>query len=131
MPLPILCGLIFRRANSRPRYPLRTAEREETYCRYRVWSRGDGRGRALSERDRDARYDLGNIRFDNQIEIEGAGSDAFSAGGDSGSVIVTADTREAIALLFAGGDIGGTNGKGLTYANPLRAVLDALKIDLA
>jgi len=35
-----------------------------------------------------ASYDLGKIRFDHQIEIEGAGSNAFS----------------------------GTNGKGVTYA---------------
>ncbi|MFN0016701.1 MAG: hypothetical protein ACKVP0_00495 [Pirellulaceae bacterium] len=76
-------------------------------------------------------YDLGNFRFDNQIEIEGAGTEAFSAGGDSGSLIVVADTREAIALLFAGGDVGGSNGKGLTYANPLHTVLDKLKINLA
>jgi len=34
-------------------------------------------------------------------------------------------------LLFAGGDQGGTNGKGPTYANPLRTVLDALKVNLA
>jgi hypothetical protein len=77
------------------------------------------------------RYDLGDLRFDNQIEIEGAGTESFSDGGDSGSVIVVADTREAIALLFAGGDVGGSNGKGLTYANPLHTVLDKLKIDLA
>jgi len=76
-------------------------------------------------------YDLGNLRFDNQIEIEGAGTKAFSEGGDSGSLIVAAETREAIALLFAGGDVGGSNGQGLTYANPLHAVLDKLKIDLA
>jgi len=76
-------------------------------------------------------YDLGNLRFNNQIEIEGVGGKAFSAGGDSGSLIVVADTRKAIALLFAGGDIGGSNGKGLTYANTLHTVLDTLKIDLA
>ena len=52
-------------------------------------------------------YDLGNLRFDNQIEIKGAGEEAFS------------------------GDGGGSNGKGLTYANQLRTVLDKLKIDLA
>jgi len=77
------------------------------------------------------RYDLGDLRFDNQIEIEGAGAKAFSAGGDSGSLIVLADTRQAVALLFAGGDVGGSNGKGLTYANPIHTVLDKLKIDLA
>jgi hypothetical protein len=74
-------------------------------------------------------YDLGNLRFDNQVEIEGAGEEAFSAGGDSGSLIVDADGR-AVALLFAGGDVGGTNGKGLTFANPIGAVFDALKVDL-
>ena len=53
----------------------------------------------------------------------------FSQGGDSGSLIVDAD-RRAVGLLFAGSDQGGSNGKGLTYANPLRAVLEALKVDL-
>lgn len=53
----------------------------------------------------------------------------FSDSGDSGSLIVD-DDRLAIGLLFAGGDEGGRNGKGLTYANPLRAVLDALQVDL-
>jgi hypothetical protein len=74
-------------------------------------------------------YDIGNIRFDDQIEIEGAGTTAFSDGGDSGSLIVDEDLM-AVALLFAGGDTGGTNGMGLTYGNPIHAVLDALKVNL-
>jgi hypothetical protein len=74
-------------------------------------------------------YDSGNLRFDDQIEIEGAGDKAFSDGGDSGSLIVDAD-RLAVALLFAGGDQGGGNGRGLTYANPLTTVLERLKVDL-
>jgi hypothetical protein len=37
----------------------------------------------------------------------------------------------AVGLLFAGSDQGGANGQGLTYANPIRLVLDALKVDLA
>jgi hypothetical protein len=74
-------------------------------------------------------YDLGNLRFDDQIEIEGAGTDPFSDGGDSGSLIVDSDLR-GVALLFAGGDQGGTNGRGLTYANPLQDVLDHLAVDL-
>jgi hypothetical protein len=74
-------------------------------------------------------YDIGNLRFDDQIEIEGAGTKSFSDGGDSGSLIF--DTQlGAVALLFAGGDEGGSNGMGLTYGNPIRAVLDALKVDL-
>lgn len=74
-------------------------------------------------------YDIGNVRFDNQMEIEGDGSDPFSAGGDSGSLIVDNDLA-AVGLLFAGGDQGGSNGMGLTYANPIQVVLDTLKVDL-
>ena len=75
-------------------------------------------------------YDIGVISFDNQIEIEGAGNRSFSDAGDSGSLIVD-DLMRAAALLFAGGDHGGSNGKGLTYANPIGAVLQALKVKLA
>ena len=75
------------------------------------------------------RFDIGELRFDNQIEIEGAGDSPFSDGGDSGSLIVDPECR-AVELLFAGGDQGGSNGRGLTYANPLHAALDALKVDL-
>ena len=74
-------------------------------------------------------YDIGDLRFDDQIEIEGTGEKPFSDGGDSGSLIVNSG-REASALLFAGGDVGGSNGKGLTYANPLPAVLEALRLKL-
>ncbi len=74
-------------------------------------------------------YDAGEFRFDGQIEIEGTGSKAFCAGGDSGSLIVDAN-RHPIGLLFAGGDEGGSNGKGLTFANPIGAVLDALEVDI-
>jgi hypothetical protein len=74
-------------------------------------------------------YDLGSLRFDGQVEIEGDGDDTFSAGGDSGSLIVDAD-REAVALLFAGGDVGGSNGKGLTFAHPIARVLQELKVEL-
>jgi S1-C subfamily serine protease len=71
-------------------------------------------------------YDIGNLRFDGQIEIEGTGQGPFSDGGDSGSLIVNAD-MQAIALLFAGSDSGGRNNLGLTYANPIHRVLKDLK----
>jgi len=74
-------------------------------------------------------YGLGFLKFDNQVEVEGTDSGPFSQGGDSGSLIVDAGHR-AVALLFAASDQGGSNSHGLTYANPLRAVLDALKVDL-
>jgi hypothetical protein len=74
-------------------------------------------------------YDIGNLRFDNQVEIEGARDQAFSDGGDSGSLIVNGN-MEAVALLFAGSDAGGSNGLGLTYANPIRRTLKDLKSTL-
>ena len=74
-------------------------------------------------------YDNGNATFDSQIEIEGAETQPFSQGGDSGSLVVDQE-NQAVALLFAGGDTGGSNGKGLTYANPIAAVLQALSITL-
>lgn len=74
-------------------------------------------------------YDLGNLRFDGQIEIEGLGSKPFSDGGDSGSLIVNS-RMEAVALLFAGSDTGGRNGAGLTFANPIHRVMKELKATL-
>ena len=74
-------------------------------------------------------YDIGNLRFDGQLEIEGTGRHAFSDGGDSGSLIVNSN-MQAVALLFAGGDTGGSNGLGLTYANPIAQVLKALNATL-
>jgi hypothetical protein len=70
------------------------------------------------------------LQFDGQFEVEGLENDAFSRGGDSGSLIVVAGTRLAVGLLFAGTDSGGTNGQGVTFANPIGAVLDALKATL-
>jgi len=74
-------------------------------------------------------YDNGSATFDGQIEIEGAGTFPFSQGGDSGSLVVDQE-NQAVALLFAGAETGGSNGQGLTYANPIAAVLQALSITL-
>ncbi|MCZ6699237.1 MAG: hypothetical protein O7D94_09935, partial [Planctomycetota bacterium] len=68
-------------------------------------------------------YDMGVLRFDEQIEIEPVGTRPFSLGGDSGSLIVDR-RRRAVALLFAGNDVDAT------FANPIGAVLDALRSDL-
>jgi hypothetical protein len=75
-------------------------------------------------------YDVGNLRFDDQIEVEGADAGAFSQGGDSGSLVFASEDRGAFGLLFAGSDQGGSNGNGLTYLNPFGAVLSQLKADL-
>lgn len=73
--------------------------------------------------------DLGNLRFDDQIEIEGLGTSPFSRGGDSGSLVYRED-GVALGLLFAGSETGGDNGRGLTYVNPIDAVLGALDATL-
>jgi hypothetical protein len=67
-------------------------------------------------------------RFDDQVEVEGLAG-AFSAGGDSGSVIWRSGDRAAVALLFAGSATGGSNGAGVTFANPLATVLSVLGVE--
>ncbi|WP_456789659.1 hypothetical protein [Cellulomonas sp. P5_C5] len=73
--------------------------------------------------------EMGEISFDNQIEVESTGTGPFSRGGDSGSLVYRAD-GVALGLLFAGSESGGENGTGLTYINPIDAVLDALGVTL-
>jgi hypothetical protein len=58
-----------------------------------------------------------------QIGIRGI-QDPFSKPGDSGSLIVTAGTKQPVALLFAG-----SNDNSLTFGNPIQAVVSALGID--
>lgn len=73
--------------------------------------------------------ELGDLAFDGQIEVESTGSGPFSRGGDSGSLVYRQD-GVAIGLLFAGSETGGKNGSGLTYVNPIDAVLGALDAHL-
>jgi hypothetical protein len=88
-----------------------------------------GRVTAFEVDDVVVRYDLGNVRFNDQIEIS-ASRGPFSAGGDSGSLIFTSQDRKPYALLFAGSDSGGPSGTGVTYANPIGPVLDRFKAAL-
>lgn len=73
-------------------------------------------------------YEIGELSFDRQIELEGAGDAAFSAGGDSGSFVAD-DNGEVFGLLFAGGDVGGSNGRGLTYVNDMSSVMSHLDLE--
>lgn len=58
------------------------------------------------------------ISYTNQVVIN---SSTFSAGGDSGSLIVTSDTAQPVALLFAGSST-------TTIGNPITDVVKALGI---
>jgi hypothetical protein len=75
-------------------------------------------------------YDSGVVRFDDQIEVAGTDDGPFSSPGDSGSLVITdvadASGAAAVGLLFAGSETGGPSGHGLTYVNPIAAVLAAL-----
>lgn len=63
-------------------------------------------------------YPFGDITMTDQVLFSG-----MSAPGDSGSVIVTADTYQPVALLFAGSDT-------VTVGTPLQRVLDFLGLTL-
>jgi hypothetical protein len=58
------------------------------------------------------------VSYQDQIVIN---SSSFSAGGDSGSLIVTSDTKQPVALLYAGSS-------STTIGNPIQDVISALGI---
>lgn len=66
--------------------------------------------------------------FHRQIAITGEDR-RFSKPGDSGSLIYL-DNGNPVGLLFAGTRSGGRTGRGITYANPIQPVLDALDVEL-
>lgn len=60
--------------------------------------------------------------FVGMIEIQGIGGVPFSAGGDSGALVVTLPDYRPVAMIVGG------SGQ-LTFASPIQAVMDALSID--
>lgn len=73
---------------------------------------------------------FGTLAFDGQIEVQGTDGSEFSAGGDSGSLVYQEADMTAVGLLFAGSATGGPDGQGLTYLNPVAAVLEGLGVSL-
>jgi hypothetical protein len=69
--------------------------------------------------------EVGNVTFDDQIEITGIDR-AFSQPGDSGSLVLT-ERNEAVGLVFCGNEFA-NNGLGVTYANRLAKVMDVLNL---
>lgn len=74
-------------------------------------------------------YRFGEVVFRSQIEIDSVSREPFSNPGDSGSLIVDED-RAPVGLLYSCSAAGGKFNCGLTYANPVGAVLDALGISI-
>lgn len=74
------------------------------------------------------RVDMGGpvATFNDQIEVRGVGG-PFSAGGDSGSLILD-ETGYAVALLFAGGS--DASGQDVTYGCRITEVLRLLGVEL-
>jgi S1-C subfamily serine protease len=68
------------------------------------------------------RYGSRQASFVNQIQIQGRFPNTFSEPGDSGSLVVEANTIQPVGLLFSGGS-------SFTFANPITKVMTALNID--
>jgi hypothetical protein len=110
--------------------PIDPAEARQVWKIGRSTGRTRGRVTAFAVDDVIVDYRVGPVRFTNQIEIESIDEKPFSTGGDSGALICT-DEQRPVGLLYAGSAAGGTTNSGLTYANPITAVLRELHITLA
>jgi hypothetical protein len=69
-------------------------------------------------------YNIGTLKFDDQIIIKGLNGEPFSDEGDSGALVVERTTSRAVGLLFAGS-------ASHTIANHIDDVLQALNVTLA
>jgi hypothetical protein len=92
----------------------------------RTTGRTKGRVTAFEVDNITIAFETGTFQFDGQLEIESDGSTPFTNGGDSGALVFSEGDHLAVGLVFAGSDQGGTNGQGLTYANPIGVVLSEL-----
>ncbi len=68
------------------------------------------------------KYDKGLARFVGQVVVQSSNG-SFSAGGDSGSLIVTVEGNHPVALLFAGSSTS-------TIGNPIDLVLGAFGVSI-
>lgn len=95
----------------------------------RTTGRTFGRISAFALDDFAINYSFGEVRFKNQIEIESLNASPFSRPGDSGAAVFTSG-RQPLGLVCARSAAGGTSNSGLTFANPIGVVLDALGVTL-
>lgn len=87
-----------------------------------------GRITAFELDDVDVHYSFGPVLTNSQIEIESVDTTPFSRGGDSGSLVFSRGDASPVGLLYACSAIGGSNGSGLSYANPIASVLEVLDV---
>jgi hypothetical protein len=106
--------------------PLDAAEAEAVVKLGRTTGETRGQVTAFEVDDVVVEFSAGALRFDDQVEVAGAAATPFSAGGDSGSLILAAGALRPVALLFAGSEQGGPSGGGVTFGNPVATVLDEL-----
>lgn len=103
------------------------------------WKRLSYLGRRVCKMGRTTHYTVGKVTsvsydtwvggypggqsawFEDQIRIKGLNKRPFSAGGDSGSLVVDVETNEPIGLLFSGGGM-------FTNSNPIFEVMSRLNI---
>ena len=97
----------------------RLPSRAKVHKAGRTTAQTTGRVTAFDVDNVHVEYDIGVLRFDGQIEIEGTGKRAFSDSGDSGSLIVDGSMK-AVGLLFAGGTTGGVQREGAHLREPDR-----------
>ena len=71
-------------------------------------------------------YEVGDVKFIDQLAIRGLHGGVFSSQGDSGSAILERGTNKVVGLLFAG-----TQDNKITFANPIDVVLRKLRVRLA
>jgi hypothetical protein len=83
---------------------------------------GPTQGQVMSVQGRlNCGYEGGQTaQYTNQIVIQSNDGSPFSQGGDSGSLIMSVNPAQPVALLFSGDTAGHT------YANPIQTVMDAL-----
>jgi len=75
-------------------------------------------------------FSFGRVRFAEQIEIQPTRGTPFSCSGDSGSLVFTTEGCHPVGLLFAGSILGGPTTFGVSFANPIQAVLNALDVTI-
>jgi hypothetical protein len=123
---PTICGMVRPQSVRAPRLNIAVRMSGHTSS-----ANGLPREGFVAETDLDTRVYLPSdgpaLSYKDQFRIEPLpGTGPFSAGGDSGAVILESGAPAAIGLLV-GGDLGGT----FALATPLQRVLDRLDVSLA